>query len=104
MYRHLDVPARPRPITPLLEALSDPDALGGCLFNRLQSVAEALQPDLKRIRQALEDLGPALAGHLMSGSGSAWFGLARDRDAADAAALHLATLELGQVRVVSCEP
>jgi 4-diphosphocytidyl-2-C-methyl-D-erythritol kinase len=104
VYRHLDVPERPRPITPLLEALASPDALGGCLFNRLQGTAERLRPELRRVREALEGLGSALSGHLMSGSGSAWFGLARDRDAADAAAHRLSTLGLGQVRVVSCGP
>ncbi len=36
----------------------------------------------------------------MSGSGSAYFGLARDRAAADDAARRLETLGLGRVRVV----
>lgn len=104
VYRRLDVPERPRPITPLLDTLGDVDALGGCLFNRLQDTAERLQPDLSRVREVLADLGPALAGYLMSGSGSAWFGLARDRAAALAAAQQLNTRELGQVHVVSCGP
>jgi len=104
VYRHMEVPERPRPIGPVVEALvaGRPDALGRSLFNRLQPVAEALQPDLVRVRTALARLGPSLDGHLMSGSGSAYFGLARDRSAADSAAQCLQTLGLGRVRVVSC--
>ena len=40
----------------------------------------------------------------MSGSGSAYFGLGRDRDAAHVAARRLETLGLGRVRVVTCGP
>ncbi|MBV8267814.1 MAG: 4-(cytidine 5'-diphospho)-2-C-methyl-D-erythritol kinase [Planctomycetaceae bacterium] len=106
VYRHLRPPERPRPIGPVLAALVDgrPAPLGGSLFNRLQPVAEALRPALAPVRDALASLGPALAGHLMSGSGSAYFGLGRDRDAADAAARHFRTLGLGRVRVVTCGP
>jgi 4-diphosphocytidyl-2-C-methyl-D-erythritol kinase len=106
VYRNLRPPERPRPIGPVLEALvgGRPDALGRSLFNRLQPVAERRRPDLTRVRDALASLGPSLDGHLMSGSGSAFFGLARDRDAADDAARRLETLGLGRVRVVTCGP
>ena len=40
----------------------------------------------------------------MSGSGSAYFGLGRDLDAAHVAARRLETLGLGRVRVVTCGP
>ena len=84
VYRNLTPPERPRPIGPVLEALADggPAALGRSLFNRLQPVAETLRPELVRVRDALANLGPSLDGSLMSGSGSAYFGLCRDRDAA----------------------
>jgi 4-diphosphocytidyl-2-C-methyl-D-erythritol kinase len=107
VYRHLQPPERPRPIGPVLEALDHEGSahLGGSLFNRLQPTAETLCPALVRVRDALADLGPpVLEGHLMSGSGSAYFGLARDRNAAEFAAGHLRTLGLGQVRVVTCGP
>jgi 4-diphosphocytidyl-2-C-methyl-D-erythritol kinase len=106
VYRNLEPPARPRPIGPVLEALGAgrPDALGRSLFNRLQPVAERLQPALVRVRDALARLGPSLDGHLMSGSGSAYFGLGRDRGAAVDAARRLETLGLGRVRVVTCGP
>lgn len=107
VYRHLIPPERPRPIGPILDALAQegPAALGRSLFNRLQPTAESLRPALARVRDALADLDPLLLeGHLMSGSGSAYFGLARDRGAADEAARRLETLDLGRVRVVTCGP
>ena len=106
VYRNLIPPDRPRPIDGMLEALEAGDlpAVGRSLFNRLQPVAERLEPSLGTIREALAGLGPSLDGHLMSGSGSAYFGLARDRDAAEDAARRLASLGLGRVRVVTCGP
>ena len=106
VYRNLTPPERPRPLGPVLEALvaGRPEALGRSLFNRLQPVAERLQPALVRVKDALASLGPSLDGHLMSGSGSAYFGLARDQDAAAHAAQRLETLGLGWVRVVTCGP
>ncbi len=107
VYRNLVPPPAPRPIEAFLQALDSGEspALGRELFNRLQPVAETLEPSLRRLRAALADLGPSLDGHLMSGSGSAYFGLARDRDAAEDAARRLATLGLGRVRVViTCDP
>ncbi len=108
VYRNLTPPERPRPIGPVVEALTadnGPAALGRSLFNRLQPTAEALCPALTRVKDALAELGPPLLdGHLMSGSGSAYFGLARDRNAADEAARRLEILGLGRVRVVNCGP
>ncbi|MFO0910101.1 MAG: 4-(cytidine 5'-diphospho)-2-C-methyl-D-erythritol kinase [Isosphaeraceae bacterium] len=107
VYRNLTPPDRPRPIGDVLDALAreGPAVLGRSLFNRLQPTAEALCPALGRVRQALEDLCPShLDGHLMSGSGSAYFGLARNPAAADDAARRLETLGLGRVRVVTCGP
>jgi 4-diphosphocytidyl-2-C-methyl-D-erythritol kinase len=106
VYAHLTPPERPRPIGEALEALAlgGPEALGRSLFNRLQPVAEALRPELVRVRDALAETGPTLVGHGMSGSGAAYYGLARDRGAADDAARHLESLGLGRVRVVSCGP
>jgi 4-diphosphocytidyl-2-C-methyl-D-erythritol kinase len=107
VYRNLIPPDRPRPIVEILEALEAGDipALGRGLFNRLQPVAESLEPSLGAIRGALAGLvGPSLDGHLMSGSGSAYFGLASHRAAAEDAARRLASLGLGRVRVVTCGP
>ena len=80
VYRNVIPPETPRPIGPVCEALAHGGTadLGRSLFNRLQPVAEALRPELVRVRDALASLGPSLDGSLMSGSGSAYFGLCRD--------------------------
>jgi len=106
VYRHLQPPATPGSIQPILGAIDRGDTaeLGCRLFNRLQPVAESLRPELVRVRDALANLDPPLDGSLMSGSGSAYFGLCRDRPAAIRAAEQLQPLGLGWVRVVTCGP
>ncbi len=56
VYRRLVPPEIPRPIAPIFEALKRDDtaALGRGLFNRLQPVAQAIEPKLLPIRDALE--------------------------------------------------
>ena len=106
VYRHV-TPADPvRPVAPALDALTKGDSaeLGRCLFNRLQPVAESLRPELASVRDALANLDPPLEGSLMSGSGSAYFGLCRDLAAAHRAAGVLQALGLGWVRVVTSGP
>ena len=106
VYRRVVPPREPLPIWPILEAVSQGGnaELGRSLFNRLQPVAEALKPELARVRDALASLGPLLCGSVMSGSGSAYFGLCPDSAAASRAAEILKTLGLGWVRVVTCPP
>jgi len=106
VYQNLRPPDAPRPIGPVLGALAHagPANLGGSLFNRLQPVAETLRPELVRVRDALANLDPSLDGSLMSGSGSAYFGLCRDSAAAHRAVEDLLPLGLGWVRVVTCGP
>lgn len=106
VYKHLKVPEQPRSIDAALQALKSQNtrALGLSLFNRLQPVAESIEPRLVAVRQALESLQPSLDGHLMSGSGSAYFGLCRDERAAGHAAHQLESLGLGRVRAVTCGP
>jgi 4-diphosphocytidyl-2-C-methyl-D-erythritol kinase len=106
VYRALVPPPRPRPMGGIVAALAGgkPADLAEHLFNRLQPIAESIRPELARVRKALADLGPLLDGHLMSGSGSAFFGLCRDNDAAREAANRLQLPGLGLVRAVTCDP
>jgi 4-diphosphocytidyl-2-C-methyl-D-erythritol kinase len=106
VYRNLRPPETPRPIGPALDALAHGGTteLGRSLFNRLQPVAEALRPELIPVREALARVDPPLDGILMSGSGSAFFGLCRDSAAAQQAARDLQPLGLGWVRAVNCGP
>jgi 4-diphosphocytidyl-2-C-methyl-D-erythritol kinase len=103
VYRHVSIPDKPRSVEPVRAALLGGDVveLGRLMFNRLQEVAESLVPDLVPIRRALADLGSSLDGRLMSGSGSTYFGLCRDGQAAQDAARRLGELGLGRVRVVA---
>jgi 4-diphosphocytidyl-2-C-methyl-D-erythritol kinase len=106
VYRRLTPPEKPTPIGPFLEAFAGGDTrtIGAHLFNRLQPIAETLCPALREVRDALASVGAHLDGHLMSGSGSAFFGLARDPDAASLAATRLETTGRGRVRVVTSRP
>jgi 4-diphosphocytidyl-2-C-methyl-D-erythritol kinase len=106
VYRHLIPPEQPLPAQPVLEALSlgDPAALGRSVFNRLQTVAEGIRPALAQVREALEAQRPLVSGHLLSGSGTAYFGLCPNLDAARCAARALEKPGLGSVRVVNCGP
>jgi 4-diphosphocytidyl-2-C-methyl-D-erythritol kinase len=106
VYRRVVPPNPPQSARPVLEALANggPADLGPRLFNRLQPLAEALRPELIRVRTSLADLGPMLDGSSMSGSGSAYFGLCRNLVAAEEAAKILQPLGLGWVRVVTCGP
>jgi 4-diphosphocytidyl-2-C-methyl-D-erythritol kinase len=105
VYRQVVAPERPRPIGHVLEALAQggPAELGRHLFNRLEPIALEMRPELARVRDALIDLGPLIDGSLMSGSGSAYYGLCRNSAAArHAAEILQKTLGLGWVRVVTC--
>ena len=106
VYRQVVAPDRPRSLDAITTALAlgDTRALGRALFNRLQPVAESLEPSLGKVRDALTNLEPPLDGQLMSGSGSSFFGLAADRDAAVDAADQLRLLGLGRVQVVTSGP
>lgn len=106
VFGRVQAPSRPRSVGPVLEALlrGDIDALGRELFNRLEGAAGEIQPALRAVRSALEAQQPALAGTLMSGSGSACLGLAHDEEAARRAADRLTgVLGPGLVRVVRAD-
>jgi 4-diphosphocytidyl-2-C-methyl-D-erythritol kinase len=78
VFRNLTVPVEPLSGMDVREAARTGDvlALGRCLHNRLQPVAERLCPAVASVYQELARLGPA--GQLMSGSGSTVFALCRD--------------------------
>ena len=83
-----------------MELLSSVEA---CSIGFNQSPRQS-RPNWLGSRDALASLGPLLDGSMMSGSGSAYFGLCPDSAAARRAAEILKTLGLGWVRVVTCPP
>ena len=81
----------------LLKALENRDfsAICGSLFNRLESPAFSLHPDLGKIKSRLENIAPGRA--LMSGSGSTMYVLCPEADVADSLEEAIAELNLGRV-------
>ncbi len=96
----------PMDVAPVLAALKsgDPSDLAAGLFNRLQEATESVKPELKMVPELMKRVQPQFLGVLMTGSGSAYFGLSTSRAAADAAAVELTGLGHGIVRVLTCGP
>jgi len=69
------------------------------LHNTLQPAAETLSPAVVRLREVFGQL--SAVGHLMSGSGSCYFGLCRNLGEAHRLAGRLASRRLGSVFVTS---
>jgi 4-diphosphocytidyl-2-C-methyl-D-erythritol kinase len=86
VYRQVEVPAEPRPTESMRQALArgDAAAIGASLFNRLQAPAERLCPAVAALRQTFDNLAPHgwVWGHQMTGSGSSYFAVCRDTEAA----------------------
>jgi 4-diphosphocytidyl-2-C-methyl-D-erythritol kinase len=106
VYHHLPLPATAerRQVEPVLEELAHghPPALDRYLFNRLEATACRLCP---AIAQALDALrATALVGPLVTGSGSASFGLALGRHAALEAARSIKERFPGRVMVTRSTP
>lgn len=74
----------------------------GLFHNALTEPAERLSGDVTRIKTAFA--GQPFAGHSMSGSGSAWFGLCRSKSQAFHLAARLKAARLGDVFVASSRP
>jgi 4-diphosphocytidyl-2-C-methyl-D-erythritol kinase len=106
VYRQLPVPtaSERRPIEPVLVELArdNPAALGRLLFNRLEATACHLCPAIVAAHEALRET--PLEGALVSGSGSASFGLARERRMAYQAAQSIKHRFPGRVMVTRSTP
>ena len=85
----------PKPVEPILDAAQsgDLEKIAALLFNRLETAAFALCPELENLRQTMERLGPIAVR--MSGSGTAMFALCRCRDEAETIAGQLNEWNLG---------
>jgi 4-diphosphocytidyl-2-C-methyl-D-erythritol kinase len=78
-----------------------PEKMGHCLFNRLEDVVFELYPDIKKLKGILEGFG--FCGILLSGSGSALYGLCRGRDNAKEIEQKIKQLNVGDVFVVTSD-
>lgn len=78
------------------------DAAAGLFHNALQEPAERLCSDVARLKTAFAR--QPFAGHMMSGSGTSYFGLCRSRRQAQQLAARLRATRLGDVFAVSSRP
>lgn len=90
-----------RSIEPIIRLISTNrlNLLGNLLFNRLQAAAVGLLPSIKRISDRLSRLD--VLGHRMSGSGSSYFAVCRNRTHALRIAKILRSQEMGAAFAVS---
>ncbi|MBM4083267.1 MAG: 4-(cytidine 5'-diphospho)-2-C-methyl-D-erythritol kinase [Planctomycetes bacterium] len=103
VYRRLrlDLTCRRESAKYLRDALTsaNPDQIGRLLFNRLEEVTFQLYPALLGFREGLQKMG--FCGTLMTGSGSALFGLCRGQTEAHAAQAKIERTNWGRVFVVT---
>ncbi|HVW01663.1 MAG TPA: hypothetical protein VHB77_15025, partial [Planctomycetaceae bacterium] len=104
VFKHCRPAETPATAQPLVEALQRGDSArcARLLHNRLQAPAESLNADVVQMRREFERL-PVL-GHLMSGSGTSYFGVCSSRRQASAVAARLRARRAGRVFVVQCRP
>ncbi|MDR4509714.1 MAG: 4-(cytidine 5'-diphospho)-2-C-methyl-D-erythritol kinase [Candidatus Brocadiaceae bacterium] len=75
------------------------EELGACLFNRLEEVVFRLYPELEKTKKALAQF--SFCGTLLSGSGSALYGICRKESDAKEIGRRLKALNIGDVFVVT---
>jgi len=97
VYRHASVPEQPKQSESLVAALNEVNLEGIAfgLFNRLQEVATKLAPCINGIARFFDDTD--VSGHQMSGSGTSYFALCRNRWHARQIASRLRATQLGMV-------
>lgn len=76
-----------------------PDKLGACLHNRLEEVVFRLYPDIERIKKTLAKYD--FCGILLSGSGSALYGLCKGERDSKEIEQQIKMLDIGDVFVVT---
>jgi 4-diphosphocytidyl-2-C-methyl-D-erythritol kinase len=83
----------------LIEAFRQGDSsrLAASMHNALQSPAEQLNSDISRLRDIFST--EPILGHMMSGSGTSYFGVVRHRRHAERVAARLSSRRIGCVVV-----
>lgn len=97
VFRKATIPAKPNAIPKQFEGrIRSASDLRDTLFNRLQSAAEECTPWITRLERVFSQL-PMIVAHQMSGSGSTYFGICRNRDDAKRAQRRLRAMNIGHV-------
>ncbi len=103
IYRNLkiDLTKKRKDVSFFLDALkySEVSGVAKLLFNRLEEVIFTTYPDLLQIKSSLGTLG--FCGVSISGSGSAFFGICRDRHQAEVIKSKVESSGMGNVFVVT---
>ena len=103
VYQRCQVPARPASVKPLVAALRRGDRLASqWLVNRLQPPAQELSPWISRLSALFARLD--CSGHLMTGSGSSYFGICRSARQARCLASRVRAAGLGLTFQASTAP
>jgi 4-diphosphocytidyl-2-C-methyl-D-erythritol kinase len=99
VFRHWRPTGTCRSAMPLIEELRRGASarLAETLFNALQDPAEELNADISRLRDVFSK-EPVL-GHMMSGSGTSYFGVCGTRRHAERVATRLSSRRIGRVAV-----
>ncbi|MGR3309753.1 MAG: 4-(cytidine 5'-diphospho)-2-C-methyl-D-erythritol kinase [Candidatus Brocadiales bacterium] len=100
----IDLTKAVKDVSFLLEILKggNPESVGKLLYNRLEEAVFQLYPELYRIKEALRAYD--FCGLLLSGSGSAIYGLCRRQSDAEEIKTRLDSRGLGQVFLVTNRP
>ena len=103
IYKNLkiDLTKKRKDVSFFLDALkySEVASISKLLFNRLEEVIFATYPDLLLVKRSLESFG--FCGLSISGSGSAFFGLCKDRHQAEVIKSKVESSGMGNVFVVT---
>ena len=104
VYRHCRPAEQPRSATDLLRSLRAGrlQQAGRCLHNALQAPAEQLNTEVTQLRFLFSH--QPVIGHLMSGSGTAYFGLCTHQRQAARVAARLRAARVGRVFVAQSRP
>jgi 4-diphosphocytidyl-2-C-methyl-D-erythritol kinase len=104
VFKHCRVPERIHRVGDVADALRAGriDRVGRFLHNALEEPAKRLNPEVKQLDSRLANL--PLLGRLMSGSGTACFGLCHSRRQARALASRLRAARVGHVWVAETRP
>jgi 4-diphosphocytidyl-2-C-methyl-D-erythritol kinase len=104
VYKHCRVPAQIHKVANVADALCAGriDRVGRFLHNALEEPALELNPEVKELKSRFSKL--PMLGRLMSGSGTACFGLCHSRRHARALASRLRAARVGHVWVAETRP
>ncbi len=102
VYRNCSPAEHPKPLGRLIDCLRQGRLAeaGQCMHNALQKPAAELNPDIERLHRLFAT--QPVYGHMMSGSGTAYFGICAHRRQAQSVASRLRAARIGRVFAASC--